>query len=302
MCCSCAIPTALLWHEHYPGSQLAALMTWVAFAVFCVGGYLTGTYLPVIAPLQCIVLQWNPFFLSRTFLEELHQAVEDFSHGGEGGGVEEGSEVDARDSGSRGGSEGKCLDDATRESLPPLRKEQARDRCRALGLSGAGTKQQLLARLSCANAANAAACTPAGSPATLTPNKASSLRQRKKNKQKHTNTHPAAPSSPSSPNKNKPIRLSKQEVAEKVAGILRDNACLRFAHHCPRDYLHLVGHLMVMFEMAAVLLPSIAIGISWITALCPDTPVNAFVDLIGAVITCCFTGSDCDFHSHCILR
>ena len=69
-----------MFDEPYPGSGLAAMLTWVAFLVFCGGGYLTGTYLPVVGPLRCIILQWNPFFLSHTFLEELHEAVVDYSN------------------------------------------------------------------------------------------------------------------------------------------------------------------------------------------------------------------------------
>jgi hypothetical protein len=96
--------------------------------------------------------------------------------------------------------------------------------------------------------------------------------------------------------------VRNDKASKKIALILKNNAFLRFASRYPQEYLHLVGHLMVMFEMVAVLLPSIAIGISWITALCPDNPVNAFLDLIQAVVQCFFTGSGCDLHSHCILR
>lgn len=104
--------------------------------------------------------------------------------------------------------------------------------------------------------------------------------------------------------KKKKGKLSKSvhDISSKTADVISGNLFLRFARNHPVEYLQFVGHLMVMFEMVAVLLPSIAIGINWITALCQDNPVNSFLDLLQDVFTCFFFGSECDLQSHCILR
>lgn len=227
------------------------MLTWVAFLVFCLAGYLTGTYLPVLESLQCIVLIWNPFFMSSTFLEELHSEVVKYS-------IQLQKDSQQTTSGSYNASDDE--DSELDFTLELMTKEQMREQCRALGLPISGSKLKLLTRL--------------------------------RNRKTKTSSSCATESD---------LIFSKEQVAKKISLVLKNNACLRFAKNHPQDYLHLVGHLLVMFEMVAVLLPSIAIGIAWITALCPDNPVNSFLDLIQAVVQCFFTGSGCDFHSHCIL-
>lgn len=244
----------MLWHEQYQGSQLAATLTWVAFLVFCLGGYLTGTYLPVIGPLQCIILQWNPFFLSATFLEELHEAVVEFANGQ--------SDCGGSDSGCDDGDENvDCVDENCRDGLSSHISES-----------------------------------PNGSVS----HSGSSLRKR--STRRGQVLLPPVDSLPPKKSEGSKVHFSREEVEEKVSRLVNSNPFLRFARHRPEDYLQLVGHLMVMFEMVAVLLPSIAIGISWMTALCPDTPANALVGLMRDVMSCALTGKDCDFHAHCILR
>ena len=265
----CAVPTAVIWNEQYPGSHLVAFMTWVAFTIFCLGGYLTGTYLPVIMPLRCIILQWNPFYHSSTFLEELHEAVVEYST----------KQIGNNDNfeGHTTHFESTVLDDNKSKnceaSLMSLSRLELKAKCRALGLSADGTKQHLRDRLKYSEHSNCA-------------------RNRKKKKMSNETTRVNAPESHRS-----------KDVINKASDILKDNLSLRLARKHPRKYLQLVGHLMVMHEMVAVLLPSIAVGISWITALCPDNPINSFLGLSQAVVSCFLTGSDsdCDFQNHCIL-
>jgi hypothetical protein len=55
-------------HEMEEETIANGVIAWLSFFVFCLAGYLTGTYFPVIKPLQCIVLVWNPFYYQPEYL------------------------------------------------------------------------------------------------------------------------------------------------------------------------------------------------------------------------------------------
>eukprot|EP01034_Spumella_vulgaris_P043542 gene43542-54084_t len=86
-----------------------------------------------------------------------------------------------------------------------------------------------------------------------------------------------------------------------------DTKFLRFAKRHPKTYLKIVGHLLVMSELIALLTPSVAMGIQWVTALCDGPPAVAFVELIFLWVNCARFG-ECEFsqddfvQKNCILK
>ena len=95
------------------------------------------------------------------------------------------------------------------------------------------------------------------------------------------------------------------EVTEMDADSALDTKFLRFARRHPKTYLKIVGHLIVFSELIALLTPSVAMGIQWVTALCDGPPVLSILELLGLFFTCSYYG-DCSMtqshFSHCILK
>lgn len=85
-----------------------------------------------------------------------------------------------------------------------------------------------------------------------------------------------------------------------------DSIFLRYARRYPSDYLRTIGHISVMTELVAMLTPSVALGLQWVTALCKGPSLVALIELLTELITCLLMGS-CRFHQdseqskHCIL-
>jgi hypothetical protein len=80
---------------------------------------------------------------------------------------------------------------------------------------------------------------------------------------------------------------------------------VRLAKARPKLYLRLVSYMMVLTELATLMVPMIAIGFQWMTALCRDTPtVTALLSLTYWSLKCMLGGEAdmCDsmFHS-CII-
>lgn len=72
------VSSAVIIHEMEEETIANGVISWLSFFVFCFAGYLTGTYFPVIRPLQCIVLVWNPFYYQPgylTLLKKVHFEV-----------------------------------------------------------------------------------------------------------------------------------------------------------------------------------------------------------------------------------
>ncbi|RYH13080.1 hypothetical protein EON65_36530 [archaeon] len=82
-----------------------------------------------------------------------------------------------------------------------------------------------------------------------------------------------------------------------------DSVFLRMARRYPQDYLKVVGHLLVMSELVAMLTPSVAVGLQWVTALCDGPPLLSIIDLLSLGLTCLRSGNCADTHlTHCILK
>ncbi|CAE7664185.1 unnamed protein product, partial [Symbiodinium microadriaticum] len=69
------VPSAIIQHDLANESIANGVISGLSFFIFCLMGYLTGAYLPVIKPLQCIILAWNPFLRDENFILKLQKAV-----------------------------------------------------------------------------------------------------------------------------------------------------------------------------------------------------------------------------------
>lgn len=181
-------------------------ITGASFLLFCLLGYLTGGYLPVLPFFRCWIMVWNPFAREPLFMLKLKRAVDAY----------------------------------------------------------AAQPEQLLARGARRRSRRAA--------------------------------EDAAAAEDSAAADAEDRRVFKGSVF------------LWHARRHPRAYLRSVGHLLVISELVAMITPAIAIGIQWITALCPDTPpVLAMMDLLRSAWTCgqladpqrCFAET---LRPHCILK
>lgn len=94
-----------------------------------------------------------------------------------------------------------------------------------------------------------------------------------------------------------------EEAAEADKAL--DSIFLRYARSHPQEYLRIIGHTLVMVELIALMTPSVAMGIQWVTALCDGPPVLSIIELLVILVECIKSGncalSQDRFH-HCILR
>lgn len=95
------------------------------------------------------------------------------------------------------------------------------------------------------------------------------------------------------------------EEAHAVDRAILTNPFLRFAREHPRGYIRILGHIAVLSELIAMMTPSIALGLQWVTALCDGPSLYAVIDLLVMVFTCLRSGQ-CSFSpdrfQHCILK
>lgn len=101
------------------------------------------------------------------------------------------------------------------------------------------------------------------------------------------------------------LAVDPQEAA--AADAVLDSVFLRFARQQPERYLKVVGHLLVMSELVALLTPSVAIGLQWVTALCDGPPLLSIIDLLFLGLGCLRAGGCPDnfqenYLAHCILK
>jgi hypothetical protein len=61
-------------------------------------------------------------------------------------------------------------------------------------------------------------------------------------------------------------------MEKNAISVLNRYRGVRLAKARPKLYLRLVSYLMVLTELATLLVPMVAIGAQWMTALCKDTP------------------------------
>jgi hypothetical protein len=85
-----------------------------------------------------------------------------------------------------------------------------------------------------------------------------------------------------------------------VESVFESNMFLRYARAYPLVYLQVIGHSLVMTEMIAVLTPAVAIGLQWMTALCPGTVSESILGLL-TMAYMCLVHQECHATSDCIV-
>ena len=103
-----------------------------------------------------------------------------------------------------------------------------------------------------------------------------------------------------------PAENSEEWLAEAAeADKALDSVFLRYARSHPPETLRMIGHTLVMVELVALMTPSVAMGIQWVTALCDGPPVLSIIELLGILFECLKSGNcslSQDRLHHCILR
>ncbi len=94
-------------------------------------------------------------------------------------------------------------------------------------------------------------------------------------------------------------------IAATEADRALDSVFLRFARSHPRLYLRTIGKILVFTELVAMMTPSVAMGLQWVTALCDGPPLLSIIELVIIVYDCIRNG-DCsmsqDRLQHCIVK
>ena len=79
----------------------------------------------------------------------------------------------------------------------------------------------------------------------------------------------------------------------------------RYIEEEPENYLRYASALFVVLELVAMLTPAVAIGLQWVTALCPGPPMQSILELASTTFSCIsLTTAECEFlmGEHCIMR
>lgn len=79
----------------------------------------------------------------------------------------------------------------------------------------------------------------------------------------------------------------------------------RYIEEEPENYLRYASSLFVVLELVAMLTPAVAIGLQWVTALCPGPPMQSILELATTTSSCMsLTTAECEvlMGEHCILR
>lgn len=99
------------------------------------------------------------------------------------------------------------------------------------------------------------------------------------------------------------VDMSPEEELKAIKDADRalDSAFLRYARQHPKDYLRMLGHILVMTELVAIMTPSVAMGIQWVTALCDGPPVYSIIELLTILFRYFMTGNF-EALTHCILK
>ena len=87
--------------------------------------------------------------------------------------------------------------------------------------------------------------------------------------------------------------ISDAEMAATTKYILTSKRFyfIRKARENPKQYLRVLSHLYMTVELVALMTPMIAMGIQWLTALCPGPPFHSFCVLF-SVMWSCFISRD----------
>ena len=81
-------------------------------------------------------------------------------------------------------------------------------------------------------------------------------------------------------------------MASNARAVVAQYRGVRLAQSRPKLYLRLVSYLMVLTELATLLVPMVAIGCQWMTALCSDTPTVTAIFSLTYWSLYCMMGGD----------
>lgn len=93
-------------------------------------------------------------------------------------------------------------------------------------------------------------------------------------------------------------------LGENINFITR--AIIEYIEAEPENYLRYTSSVFVMLELIVMLTPAVALGMQWVTALCPGAPVQSIVELCFVSWQCFLSISkeECEMtmRDHCIVR
>lgn len=85
--------------------------------------------------------------------------------------------------------------------------------------------------------------------------------------------------------------LSKNMIKENENRLLGRFYFIRLASESPKNYLRGLSHVYMTVELVALMTPMIAMGIQWLTALCPGPPFHSLWPVFWAM-GYCFINAD----------
>jgi hypothetical protein len=91
-----------------------------------------------------------------------------------------------------------------------------------------------------------------------------------------------------------PAVFSEKDMASNASAIVEQYRGVRLAKSRPKLYLRLVSYMMVLTELATLLVPMVAIGAQWMTALCRDTPTVTAIFSLTYWSVWCMVGGEAD--------
>ena len=97
--------------------------------------------------------------------------------------------------------------------------------------------------------------------------------------------------------------ISQEAIFENSKLLLEQFFFVRQAHRSPKSYLRVLSHVYMTVELIALMTPMIAMGIQWLTALCPGPPLPSLITVFSTIGTCLIYGDfGCkDLQSSCIV-
>lgn len=271
------IPVAILLHDNTESK--VSWITGLMFFVFCLESYLSGNFLHVFKPLRGYVLLWNPFVREPHFMIKLKMSLEEYI-----------AQYSQREQ------------DKKRKQLQAERKSFLKKK--------SSKKSKSSSQLSSATATfldmqGSSTGSEEEQPVTLTQSTSlSAITEASLSSPTRNSTllHAAMLTLPTLIDKND---ASFRKESARIDRDTLDNFMLRFARKHPKLYVEILGHIAVVTELIAMMTPSVALGLQWVTALCEGPSLYAVIDLLAMVLTCLRSGN-CAFtpdqFQHCILR
>ena len=97
--------------------------------------------------------------------------------------------------------------------------------------------------------------------------------------------------------------ISPTDMRENAKRVLDKFYFIRLAFENPKNYLRGLSHVYMTVELVALMTPMIAMGIQWLTALCPAPPLQSLWPMFATMGHCLIHGDfQCQrLHDSCIV-